>query len=129
MCSAKELLQLRNQLKSSSELHVSGRVDTGPNEELDDVDEGDEDEDDEMPDNMDSVDDLQTRGFIKSSKTITRTTSVVQNFKHSHDSVDYNNSFDHSKSMTHIEKERENALQLSRLKRARRMGFKRDSSS
>lgn len=76
---------------------------------------------------------MVTNGLRSKTKPITRTTSVVQNFKRSHDSVDYNNSFDHSKSLTHIERERENALQLSRLKKSHRHGVryqqKRDSAS
>lgn len=74
---------------------------------------------------------MVNRGLISKNKKITRTTSVVQNFRQSHENVDYSNSFDHSKSLTHIEKERENALQLSRLKKSHRHGvrYKRDSAS
>lgn len=119
------------------------------NKELNEADEEDEDEideeDDEMPGysdetNMDTVEDMavrgltrSTRGFISKTKPITRTTSVVHSFKNSHDSVDYNNSFDHSKSLTNIERERENAFQMSRLRKSHRHGVryneKRDSAS
>lgn len=78
------------------------------------------------------VDDLVKKGLVPpAKKKITRTTSVVQNYPGSHQSVNFGSSFDHSKSLTHIERERENALQLSRLKKSHRHGvrYKRDSAS
>lgn len=134
MCSAKDLDKINAEFKNYSipqELNVS-KVQHAVEEDLNEADEEDEDECeeyDEMPGyseetNMDTVEDMANIALFPKKKTITRTSSVVQNFQRSHDSVDYNNSFDHSKSLTHIERERENALQLSRLKKSHRHGAK-----